>query len=284
MPSACARSLLISASLVLSIGFAGNASAQLEAAPAAPDLYGAGTMRGRLAVRMLADFDLNHDGKITRDELKKALAQRFAQAGGGVHGLTEAQFVKAQQPFFDAEVARQFRKLDWNKDGVLSLDEFRQGLRVRFDKLDRDGSGAIVCRAASAATATGGAPRRGAGGAVIKFCQEADLNHDGKVTRDEFDRAVAARYAAIVKGGKGMTQAEFIQSEQPRFAAMEAKRFRRLSGGNPTMSLADYSAPALKLFDKLDRNHDGVLSPDELANPSRGRQVAGAQGKPKSPR
>lgn len=265
------RMLVFAGALLFSGCYAGGALAQLEASPPAPDLYGAGTARGRVAMRMLADFDLNHDGKITRDEMKKALAQHFAKAGGGAQGLNEAQFIKAQMPFLDAEAAREFRKMDWNKDGLVSLDEYRQALRVRFDKLDRDGSSVIVCRGAPAGAGQG--PRHSSG-ALVKFCQETDLNHDGKVTREEFDRAVAARYAAIVKGGKGMTEAQYVQSQAALFTSIEAKRFRRLSGGNPTLSLAAYSAPAFKLFDKLDKNHDGVLTADELARPVRTKSTS----------
>jgi len=37
---------------------------------------------GRGGQRFLAEYDLNHDGKVTRDEFSKATAQRFAEAGG----------------------------------------------------------------------------------------------------------------------------------------------------------------------------------------------------------
>lgn len=270
------KAILAGVALVFS---AGVAAAQIEPPLPPPDMYGAGTMRGRLAERALRDFDLNHDGKITKDEMRKALAQRFAEAGGGAQGMSEAQFVKNHQRFLSESATREFRKLDWNGDGVLSLDEFREGLRARFEKLDRDGTGAIPCKPAG--NPANGKSHRSVGGAKAKLCQEADLNHDGKITRDEFDKAAIARFNAVVKGGKGMTLAQYVQDQMGPFLEAEARRFKRLNkNGDGKLTLAEFSAPAEKLFDKLDKNHDGVLTPDELSHAKRGGGRIALRGAP----
>ena len=60
--------------------------------------------------------------------------------------MTEAQFAKAHEKMLREHSALQFQRMDWNGDGVLSLDEFRAPLRARFEKMDRDGSGTIACK------------------------------------------------------------------------------------------------------------------------------------------
>src|SRR5690348_4921095 len=47
---------------------------------------------GRAGQRFLSEYDLNHDGKVTRDEFNKAVAQRFAEASGGAKVMSEKQF------------------------------------------------------------------------------------------------------------------------------------------------------------------------------------------------
>lgn len=279
--------LLAGAVLVAGAGFA---LAQMAPPPPAPDMYGPGPMHGRMAERLLHDFDLNHDGKIAKAELDKALAQRFAEAGGGAAALSEAQFEKSHEKMLRQHTDKMFRGLDWNGDGVLSLDEFRTPLRARFATMDRDGTGQISCKFGEGEAKP--APGKGAGmdsgkmhfmhrgghfrGGFMKMCREADLNKDGKVTRAEADKAIADKYAAAVKGGKGMTADAFYGIELPRFRDMEASRFKRLDTGNDgKLSEAEFAVPGQKLFAHLDKNKDGVVTKDELASPRRGHRDLG---------
>lgn len=267
---------------------AGIAVAQMAAPPPAPDMYGPGPAHGRLAERLLSDFDLNHDGKITKAELDKALAQRFSEASGGAAALSEAQFAKSHEKILRQHTDKTFHSLDWNGDGVLSLDEFRSPLRARFAMMDRDGTGTISCKPAGeqhkvpAGTGSGMGPgkmgfmhRRGGHfrGGFMKLCQEADLNKDGKVTRAEADKAIADKYAAAVKGGKGLTPDGFYVLELARFQDMEMRRFKRLdTDNNGKLSEAEFAVPGQKLFAHLDQNHDGVVTKDELASPRHGHR------------
>jgi Ca2+-binding EF-hand superfamily protein len=265
----CIRTaLLVGVGVVLG---AGTALAQMAPPPTSPDLYGPGSMRGRLADRASRDFDLNKDGKIAKAELDKALAQRFSGVAGG-SAITEAQFEKAHEASLHGQSAGEFHRLDWNGDGVLSLDEFRAPLRARFEKMDRDGSGVVSC-APRAQTGKGGAHghARSFGGGLAKMCAEADLNKDGKITRGEFDKAAGDRYAAVAKGGKGLTADGFFQLELARFKDMEARLFKRLDTNHDgKLSEGEFAAPGNKLFAKLDKNHDGVVTKDEMASAHRG--------------
>ncbi|WP_430512988.1 EF-hand domain-containing protein [Pannonibacter phragmitetus] len=103
---------------------------------------GKGHHGGRDGGRMVEMFDQNKDGSITQDEVNAAVAERFSAA-------------------------------DADKDGRVTLDEFKtyritemQPMKVRaFQRLDRDG--------------------------------------DGKVTRAEFDRISDRMFARLDRGGNG---------------------------------------------------------------------------------
>jgi len=279
--------LLAGAALALG---AGAVAAQVTPPPPPADMYGAGPTHGRPGDRALQDFDLNRDGQITKAEMEKALAQRFSAATGGGGAMTEAQFVKAQEAMLRQHTDEMFHRSDWNGDGSLSLDEFRAPLRTHFSMMDRNGTGTISCKLGDLQE-HGPAPRardrgpddayghdRHGGhfrGGFMKMCQEADLNKDGKVTRAEFDKAVADKYAAAAKGGTGMTPDAFYRVELARFQDMEARRFKRIDKNNDgKLSEAEFAAPGEKLFAQLDKNKDGVVSKGELAHPHHGHRGA----------
>jgi Ca2+-binding EF-hand superfamily protein len=265
--------LLAGAALVIGTGVA---LAQMEPPPPSPDMYGRGSMHERLSKRFERDFDLNKDGKITKAEFDKALSQRFAEAAGGGAAMTEAQFAKAHEKRLGDHTRRLFRRADWNGDGVLSLAEFRAPLRARFTRADRDGTGSVSCRRPSR-HGRGDGPKRHsrrhrhhhhAGHfrrGRAKMCHDADLNKDGRVTRAELDKAIADKYAATVKGAKGMTGAQFYELARVRFQEMEAHRFKRLDRNHDgRLSEAEFAAPGARLFARLDQNKDGVVTKDEL--------------------
>ena len=283
--------LLAGAALVFG---AGLASAQVMPPPPPPDMYGPGSLHGRLSDRALRDFDLNKDGKITKAEVEKVLARRFSEAAGGKATLSESQFATAHEKMLHEHTDMMFRRADWNGDGVLSLGEFRAPLRARFTRVDRDGSGTVSCKPADRRHGSSVGKWRGHGPGKLRhhrgyrphfhrgfkeLCQDADLNKDGKVTRSELDKVVAKKFAAAVKGGKGMTPEEFYRVELVRFHDMEARRFKRLDKNHDgKLNEAEFAAPGRHLFARLDKNSDGVLSKDELSHPRHRHPGAHHQG------
>src|SRR5262245_15016106 len=75
--------------------------------------------------------------------------------------------------------------------------------------------------------------------------QRLDTNHDGVVTRQELDAAMAQF------GGKG--------GGGGRFAAMADRLFSQ----GDSVTQAQFEAQALQRFDRQDLNHDGVVTADE---------------------
>lgn len=87
---------------------------------------------------LCTDNDLNRDGNVTRGELDSAIAKRFTQATGGASAMTESQFAQSEQRRFSDANTRLFHRLDQNKDGKLSVQEFGETELMLFARLDKN--------------------------------------------------------------------------------------------------------------------------------------------------
>ena len=260
---------------------AGLALAQMEG-PQPPDGPMQGLMRshGRLADRLLHEFDVNHDGKITHDEMNRTIGARFAAATRHAPTMTLDQFVALHQGEFRQHSVEMFRRLDWKGDGRLSLDEYAAPQRARFMMMDKDGTGTVSCarteqadyRPARKPAQDKGNVRRGrtqfgsrGSFGLAGFCFDNDLNKDGKVTRAEFDVAVGKRFALAANGTATINADQFASDLERRFRDSNAKTFKRLDkDGDGKLTLAEFAANELKLFARLDKNKDGAITADEM--------------------
>jgi Ca2+-binding EF-hand superfamily protein len=271
--------LLLGAAIIVG---AGVALAQMGE-PKQPQLPGEPpeANRGRFADRFLAEFDLNHDGKVTRDEFNKAVSQEFFAASHGQQTMTEDQFIASRTKDLHQRVTEMFHRSDWNGDGKLSFDEFAAPERASFERMDRDGTGVAMCSARRSAAddapqpsrrgppaqsagrgrSTGGS--RGRGG----FCAEFDLNRDGKVTHAELDTALHQEFQTATKGGAFMTVDQLYALELAHYREMDARIFQHMNTSyTGKLTLQEYAASEAKFFARLDRNGTGVITEDELSS------------------
>jgi Ca2+-binding EF-hand superfamily protein len=291
--------LLLGAAAIL--GGSGLAMAHMDG-PTPPDGPMTGLLhRGRLADRLLAEYDTNKDGKITKAEYNSVLGGRFAAITHGKDTMTEDQFMAIHQGDFEKHTADMFRRVDWNGDGKLTLDEFTAPQRAHFQMMDRDGAGTVSCNPVRQAdSGPNGGPRdggdrgwrggHGPGGFADRggwhrrvgfggrggfgraaFCHDGDLGRDGTVTRAEFDTFMTKQFSAATNGSPYMTQAQFTALQQMRYREMNDRMFKRLDkDGDGKLTMAEFAAPPLKLFARLDRNNDGVITADEMKPRFRG--------------
>jgi Ca2+-binding EF-hand superfamily protein len=295
--------LLLGAAVL--IGVSGAAYAHMDGPPP-PDGPMQGLLhRAKLSERLLGEFDANKDGKITRAEFNNVLGSRFAAATHKAPLMNEDQFVAIHQGEFQAHAAEMFRRIDWNGDGRLSLDEFVAPQRAHFQMMDHDGSGTVSCNPLMHADFHpdgppdgapppggddrggwrrhadhagwhggggqgfgGGFGRGGHGGGGFgraRFCGDSDVSRDGTVTRAEFDGIMSKHFQSATGGAPYMTLAAFTADQQVRYRDMNDRMFKRLDkDGDGKLSLAEFAAPPLKLFARMDRNNDGVITADEM--------------------
>jgi Ca2+-binding EF-hand superfamily protein len=147
----------------------------------------------------------------------------------------------------------QFADLDKNKDKKISRDEW-QGPAQFFDRLDANKDGFIdetEWNAMRQRFGGSGGGQRG-GESMAKFL---DANKDGKVSRDEF-----ARLLALFDLLDANHDGELTQEEMNGF-------FRALSTAQTeAQNQATGGVDVNNLFANSDKNKDGKLTADEVAN------------------
>jgi Ca2+-binding EF-hand superfamily protein len=278
------RYALISGAVVIAGGGVawatfGRSSAPAVSAPSPGFAYAAtapASARGRSGGgKFFAQFDLNHDGKVTRDEFNQALAQEFTQAAGSADAMSQQQYIAFRMKDLRQKTDQMFHRYDWNGDGKLSLQEYAEPERVRFESADSDGTGTIVCGARGRAATprqndsfgdrSYGLGRSGGGGRGA-ICKVDDLNHDGQVTRAEFDTATAQEFAASAKGGALLPDQFYaIVSGHVRDSAV--KTFARLDKNHDgKLDRDEFAESELRYFARLDRNGDGTVTRDETTS------------------
>jgi hypothetical protein len=164
-----------------------------------------------------------------------------------------------------------FHRYDWSGDGKLSLEEYAAPERVRFEAADSDGTGTILCGSRSRSTPRqsnsygerGYSVGRSSGGGRGAICKADDLNHDGQVTRAEFDTATAQEFSAAAKGG-ALSADQFYAIVAGHVRDSAVKTFARLDRNHDCkLDRDEFAASELRYFARLDRNNDGVITRDE---------------------
>ncbi len=202
-------------------------------------------------------------------------------------GLALAQTAPASGPL---------AKLDANGDGVIDRSEAAKAPRLaaRFDALDRNHDGKLDASELAAARAAAGKPGMHRGGMGARW-QALDANHDGRISRSEAqaDPAFLARFDVLDVNKDGYVdrtdmQLRMQQKRAEFFAAADTNKDGKLSfdefvveqgarrqermaqwqqraqaAGKPARPAPDTAQQvqrARMLFDRMDANHDGVVT------------------------
>jgi Ca2+-binding EF-hand superfamily protein len=131
------------------------------------------------------------------------------------------------------KVQDHFAKLDTNKDGFVTKEEMEAGRTAMHEHMaDRTKD-------------------RASG-----MFDRMDSNHDGSITRAEFDAAHAAM---------GERMGKMHMAMRGMHDGMAAHMFATADSNNDgRVSVQEATAAAAAHFDKLDANHDGIVTPDEM--------------------
>ena len=152
--------------------------------------WGAEGQRRRPVNPMLAIFDADRDGQVTREELVTAYAAMDANADGSVDDVESGRY---------CQVRMHLATLDQNGDGVVGKDEVEDRMWERVSRLDTDGDGKLTLAELDAFSAVGrgvGPGGGGMGGDPQQIVSRMERDGNGMVSRDEwrggedaFDRA-----------------------------------------------------------------------------------------------
>ena len=117
--------------------------------------------------------------------------------------------------------------------------------------------------------ASGAFPALAQGGNLAKMFDRADLNHDGVVTRAEFAASRTARFQALDRNHDGYLTREDVPPMAVLLRPDAAKMMDALApfdtDHDGRISLAEFVAGSMRLFDQADANHNGVLTRAEAA-------------------
>lgn len=231
--------------------------------------------RKRFFERLVRIGDKNSDGKLSSEEFQHATKadDRPVEAPRGEGGLG------ARPNPEDV-----FKRLDKDGDGKLTKSELPEPAKAYlggiFDRLGKDEiTKEEFLRAGRFAA---GRPGAAGGGNPEEFFKRMDTNGDGKVTLDEVPergRQMVERLLSTLGRDKdsSISKDEFLEAAAKVQAGArrgndarpgsEGRPDERRGEGNPAeRGGRDGDRPPLpRIFEKLDTNHDGKISPGELA-------------------
>lgn len=154
------------------------------------------------------------------------------------------------------------KEMDTNGDGRISLDEFLAAATNRFESIDTQNKGSI--NAADIASSPAAVKRDQK--MAQHFVAHMDTAGNGYVSKDEFLVAASARFARMDVTGTGqVTLSQFEAAATSGHghwhghAAAQTTNATAQSGKRAqfAQNMAQHE------FDKLDANHDGVVTKDE---------------------
>jgi Ca2+-binding EF-hand superfamily protein len=192
-----------------------------------------------------------------------------ALADGGPNGgpggfLKSADLNKdgvIDQTEFQTARDKWFADLDANKDGFVSADE----LKAFGDKMHAQ----WAQKHGDQAKAGEQDQNRKHGDFAQNILQRVDTDKDGKISKAEFDAEGTKLFTRLDANGDG----KIADNEMPQrhWARFRGAMFDRMDADHDgKVTKAEFQAAGEQMFQRLDKNGDGILEQDEMQGPHGG--------------
>jgi Ca2+-binding EF-hand superfamily protein len=171
------------------------------------------------------------------------------------------------------------KSADLNKDGVIDQTEFQTARDKWFTELDTNKDGFVTADELKAfgdkmhaewAQKHGDQADNKPGGKHGNFSERilkrVDADHDGKISKAEFDAEGAKLFAKLDENGDG----KIAQNEMPQrhWARFGGKMFDRMDAdGDGKVTKSEFQAAGEKMFQRMDKNGDGTVEKSEMQGP-----------------
>jgi Ca2+-binding EF-hand superfamily protein len=148
------------------------------------------------------------------------------------------------------------QKMDTNGDGRISLDEYVAAASARFKSIDTQNKGSVDAADIAASPTTLQRDQKIAD-AIVK---RVDKSGKGYISQDDVVAAAQARFTRMDKKGDGKLTPDELT--RPGMHA-HAQRVSADATASNTQQQDKRAAFKQKYFDRIDSNHDGVITQDE---------------------
>jgi len=217
-----------------------------------------------------------------RKYLIAGVAAAALAAVGIVGGVALAES-GAQGASAQAQHHGMFARYDANGDGVITRAEFDAARQANFDRLDTNHDGSISRDELHAGFQNAGDRghwRHGGGGRMREMMlQREDSNHDGSISRDEFLAGPIARFNQLDANHDGVISADELAQARAAHdhggGDMHRTGFGPRLDGDGVITRAEYQSQGDEMFQRLDANHDGRITQDEMPAPHHWRRNDG---------
>jgi len=224
---------------------------------------------------LLKYADADDNGEVTLAEARAVIdglpAPVFAMFDANGDGVLSAADAPVEPPAGAREkLLRLLRIADDNNDGMVTLPEFLEAYPDRteddFAKLDVNGDGVLTRADAPDAELE-------ALQVLLQFLAEADENEDGVVTYEELlaerPGLTPQQYAGFDFNGDGVLSRDDLPVvEEDPLARLTQLLVKADANGDRVVTFEELHAVAPEAtqeqFDKLDKNADGVITPQDL--------------------
>lgn len=183
------------------------------------------------------------------------IVARSALTALPVAALSVCALAQTPNPEHPSFYQLMLQKMDTNGDGRISRDEYVAAATARFKSIDTQNKGAIDANDIAAAPSTLERDQKIAA-AIVKH---VDKDGKGYISQDDVVAAAKARFARMDTKGDGKLTPDELTApshDHAKFAAAGN------ASANPEAQ-QKRAAFKQKYFDRIDANHDGVITQDE---------------------